>query len=175
MLLCRTVRYTPNKMNCCFDTLSLHISCYRPEMIFDPLNQDTFGIGFPPPDSQTNLTSWSSLKGPMWLLEMSFPSEFVIFMYLGSAAKEVKRFKISFLCSDGKTYYSQPSRHAFKIIGSNTKHEWYSWLTWSKSKSWFGPKSHSAMSIGHHGVIHSFSSVCRLVCRCFIKIQGRIS
>ena len=128
-------------------------------MIFDPLNQDTFGIGFPPPDSQTNLTSWSSLKGPMWLLEMSFPSEFVIFMYLGSAAKEVKRFKISFLCSDGKTYYSQPSRHAFKIIGSNTKHEWYSWLTWSKSKSWFGPKSHSAMSIGHHGAIHSFSSV----------------
>ena len=67
--------------------LMVIILVFVPDMCFEPLNHVTFGMGFPPPDSQTSLTSWSSLKGPMWLLEMSFPSEEVILMYFGSAAK----------------------------------------------------------------------------------------
>lgn len=63
-----------------------------PDITLDPLYHVTLGIGFPPPDSQTSLNSWPSLKGPiMELDEMSRPSVVDTVKFFGSAAKKRDR------------------------------------------------------------------------------------
>ena len=57
-----------------------------PDIFSDPLYQVTLGIGFPPPDSQSNLNSCPSLYGPIRESEISLLS-IEIFTYFGSAAK----------------------------------------------------------------------------------------
>ena len=63
-----------------------------PDIFSDPLYQVTLGIGFPPPDSQSNLNSCPSLYGPIRESEISLLS-IEIFTYFGSAAKSRNRKK----------------------------------------------------------------------------------
>lgn len=58
-----------------------------PDIISVPLYHVTFGMGFPPPDSQSRRSSSPSLNGPNEVDETMSPvSGIEMFRYLGSAA-----------------------------------------------------------------------------------------